>query len=106
MRARATTLFLAAATVALPVAAIAADATQTVTGRVVTEDGTPIARAAVLLYGTGGDRTAVTGADGRFAVPNLAPAAYAVRIDAAGFNVLTGRTSALRATDKIRSRST
>ncbi|HEY0406671.1 MAG TPA: carboxypeptidase-like regulatory domain-containing protein [Pyrinomonadaceae bacterium] len=73
-----------------PVKAATVDAPRkgTITGRVVTDDGHPVANAAIFVYAVGanvpptGDTTDV---EGKFQVKELRPAAYSVQANAPGY---------------------
>jgi outer membrane cobalamin receptor len=54
-------------------------------GRVRTAEGTPVPQLLLVVAGPGGERTAVTGAEGRYRVAGLAPGEYRVRLEAPGF---------------------
>jgi outer membrane cobalamin receptor len=54
-------------------------------GRVRTADGTPIPQLVLVVAGPGGERTAVTGPEGRYRIAGLVPGEYRVRVDAPGF---------------------
>ena len=54
-------------------------------GRVRTAEGTPVPQLLLVVAGPGGERTAVTGSEGRYHVAGLAPGEYRVRIEAPGF---------------------
>ncbi len=60
------------------------------TGHVRDESGGAVAAAAVTATsaGTGQTRAVVTGKDGNYVVPNLAPGTYQVRVEKAGFRTL------------------
>jgi hypothetical protein len=78
-------LFLACATVITLAPATAQELTSgTIAGRVVDPAGQAIANAVVIATCQFGTRTATTGADGRFILPFLRPASYAVRVEAPG----------------------
>ena len=84
------------------VTASAADAqTATVRGRVLDPQRVAVAGAAVTL--TPGNKTGRTGSDGIFAIDGVAPGAYVVRIEAAGFDpwsrgvAVTGATASVDA---------
>ena len=54
-------------------------------GRVHTAEGTPVPQLLLVVAGPGGERTAVTGPEGRYRVAGLAPGEYRVRVEAPGF---------------------
>jgi vitamin B12 transporter len=61
-------------------------AQNTVSGRVTDPQGAAVAAATVTLTGTGiSPRTAQSGADGTFSVPDVVPGSYVLAVDAAGF---------------------
>jgi outer membrane receptor protein involved in Fe transport len=62
----------------------AAQTTASLSGRVQTPDGQPVAGAQVTVDGAGRAAT-ISGNDGRFAFPNLAAGLYALRVSKAGF---------------------
>jgi hypothetical protein len=60
----------------------ATETTGVILGVVVDESITPIADATVVLQGTGGDKTATTDAQGRFAFGDLQPGTYLLKVSA------------------------
>jgi hypothetical protein len=78
---------------ALSVSANAQRSTGTISGRVVTEDGQPIPRATVSIFGAGGSVDKIlsgrlvvkTDAEGNFEATGLDPAPYAVTVRAPGY---------------------
>jgi vitamin B12 transporter len=54
-------------------------------GRVRTAAGTPVPQLLLVVSGPGGERTAVTGPEGRYRLAGLAPGEYRVRVEAPGF---------------------
>ena len=87
-------LRVAAATVALLLAGSfgAADSAVTLRGRVLDEDGLPVAGVQVKLEGLGKSKfSALTDDAGYFAVPNLAPGEYTVQMEKVDFFVLRGQ---------------
>jgi outer membrane cobalamin receptor len=54
-------------------------------GLVRTSEGTPVPQLLLVVAGPDGERTAVTGPEGRYLVGGLAPGEYRVRIEAPGF---------------------
>ena len=54
-------------------------------GRVRTAEGTPVPQLLLVVAGPGGERTALTGFEGRYRVGGLAPGEYRVRVEAPGF---------------------
>ena len=88
-------LRVAAATVALLLAAsfCAADAPLTLRGRVLDENGQPVAGVQVILQGLGKSKfSRLTDDAGYFSVPNLAPGEYTVQMEKVDFFVLRGQT--------------
>ena len=88
-------LRVAAATVALLLAGSfgAADSAVTLRGRVVDEDGLPVAAVQVKLEGLGKPKiSALTDDAGYFSVPNLAPGEYSVRMEKVDFFILQGQS--------------
>jgi len=63
----------------------AQETTGTVTGRVMDAQNLPIPGATVTVTGPQGSKTAVSDADGRYAVPFLTPGTYAVKAELQGF---------------------
>lgn len=59
-----------------------------IAGRVVDAQDLPVPGAAVTITGPTGARTEFTDAEGRFFVPFLAPATYAVRVELQGFKTI------------------
>src|SRR5262249_20338403 len=74
-----------------------AQATATITGRVVDQAGAvlPGATVTVTNAGTGVARDAITNADGLYTVPALVPGTYTVRVELAGFAPQTRENIAL-----------
>jgi hypothetical protein len=88
-------LRVAAATAALLLAGSfgAADTAITLRGRVLDENGQPVAGVQVKLEGLGKQRiSALTDDAGYFSVPNLAPGEYTVQMEKVDFFVLRGQT--------------
>ena len=88
-------LRVAAATVALLLVGSfgAADTPLTLRGRVLDEDGLPVAEVQVKLEGLGKSKiSALTDDAGYFSIPNLAPGEYSVRMEKVDFFVLQGQT--------------
>jgi carboxypeptidase family protein len=88
-------LRVAAATVALLLAGSfgAADTALTLRGRVLDENGQPVAGVQVKLEGLGKPKiSALTDDAGYFSVPNLAPGEYAVQMEKVDFFILRGQT--------------
>jgi Carboxypeptidase regulatory-like domain len=88
-------LRVAAATVALLLAGSfgAADTALTLHGRVLDENGQPVAGVQVKLEGLGKPKiSAFTDDAGYFSVPNLAPGEYAVQMEKVDFFILRGQT--------------
>jgi vitamin B12 transporter len=54
-------------------------------GRVRTAEGTAVPQLLLVVDGPGGERTAITGPEGRYRVAGLAPGEYRVRLEAPGF---------------------
>lgn len=54
-------------------------------GRVRTAEGTPLPQLLLVVAGPGGERTTLTGPEGRYRVAGLAPGDYRVRVEAPGF---------------------
>ena len=54
-------------------------------GRVRTAEGTPVPQLVLRVAGPGGERTVVTGPEGRYRLAGLAPGEYRVRVEAPGF---------------------
>lgn len=69
--------------------AAAQDTTGIISGRVVDTQGLPIPGATISVIGTQGTRTVVTDGDGQFSVPFLAPEAYMIRAELAGFETVS-----------------
>ena len=93
-------LRVAAATVALLLAAsfCAADTPLTLHGRVLDENGQPVAGVQVILEGLEKSKfSRVTDDAGYFSVPNLAPGEYTVRMEKVDFFILRGQTIQLAA---------
>jgi outer membrane receptor protein involved in Fe transport len=61
-----------------------------------THGALPGATVTVINMGTNAQRVATTDADGRFSVPNLAPARYTVRVELAGFQTVELKDFTLR----------
>jgi len=59
-----------------------------IAGSVRTVDGLPLPQVVLILDGTSGSRTVVTGRDGRFRAHDLRPGEYAAAVDAPGFVVV------------------
>lgn len=88
-------LRVAAATVALLLAGSfgAADTALTLRGRVLDENGQPVAGVQVILEGLGKPKiSALTDDAGYFSAPNLAPGEYTVQMEKVDFFVLRGQT--------------
>ena len=88
-------LRVAAATVALLLAGSfgAADTALTLRGRVLDENGQPVAGVQVKLEGLGKPKiSAFTDDAGYFSVPNLAPGEYTVQMEKVDFFILRGQT--------------
>jgi hypothetical protein len=88
-------LRVAAATVALLLAVsfCAADAPLTLRGRVLDENGQPVAGVQVKLEGLGNVKfSALTDDAGYFSVPNLPPGEYTARMEKVAFFILRGQT--------------
>src|SRR5688572_12627581 len=81
-------LFCGALVAAVSATLVSASSAGVLAGQVHTREGTPVPQLVLVLSGPGGPRTAVTGAEGRFRVSDLAPGGYAVRLETPGF-VLT-----------------
>jgi len=77
--------FVALLCLAVPVRALAGD----VTGTVVDESGGALPGATVMLQGPGGTQTAVTRADGKFSLANVAAGSYKVTVTMSGFGTTT-----------------
>src|SRR5262245_65222196 len=93
MKFRTTALFAALLAAAAPAWA----QTASIKGTVLDPDGKRIATAAVLVQSAAGvTTTAVTGAEGTFAVGNLVPGLFDVEVTAPGFAL--GRKEAVRVT--------
>jgi Carboxypeptidase regulatory-like domain/TonB dependent receptor len=72
---------------------VAADTPLTLRGRVVDEDGLPVAEVQVKLEGLGKPKiSALTDDAGYFSIPNLPPGEYSVRMEKVAFFVLQGQT--------------
>jgi hypothetical protein len=72
---------------------VAADTPLTLRGRVVDEDGLPVAEVQVKLEGLGKAKiSALTDDAGYFSIPNLPPGEYSVRMEKVAFFVLQGQT--------------
>ena len=67
-------------------------------GTVTTSTGTPIAGATIVVSGNGPARSAVTDRKGRFRLAGLAPGTYTLRVVAAGYAPVSGRTIEVSAT--------
>ncbi|HTB93846.1 MAG TPA: carboxypeptidase regulatory-like domain-containing protein [Candidatus Sulfotelmatobacter sp.] len=88
-------LRVAAATMALLLVGsfVAADTPLTLRGRVVDEDGLPVAEVQVKLEGLGKAKiSALTDDAGYFSIPKLPPGEYSVRMEKVAFFVLQGQT--------------
>jgi outer membrane receptor protein involved in Fe transport len=70
-----------------------------VSGTVSSDDGAPLAGAAVVLRGAGQERAARTDAAGRFTATGLAAGVYSIRVSAPGFNALSDRTVGVAASE-------
>jgi Carboxypeptidase regulatory-like domain/TonB dependent receptor len=71
----------------------AADTLLTLRGRVLDEDGLPVAEVQVKLEGLGKPKIiALTDDAGYFSIPNLAPGEYSVRMEKVDFFILQGQT--------------
>jgi vitamin B12 transporter len=68
--------------------AAGARAQGTLSGIVRTPDGVALPHLVLVVESPGGHRTAVTGPDGRFEVPALAPGRHTLRVEAAGFRLV------------------
>lgn len=77
--------FATLAAVVLFAAAARGEPTGALAGRVRTAEGTPVPQLLLIVAGPGGERTAVTGPEGRYRVAGLAPGEYRVRVEAPGF---------------------
>ncbi len=68
-----------------------------IAGSVTSADGAKIPGALVVLRGPRSERSSRTDAAGRFDVTDLPPGAYAVSVEALGYDALSGRTVGVRA---------
>ena len=81
-----------------PASFCAADTPLTLHGRVLDENGQPVAGVQVILEGLGKPKiSALTDGAGYFSVPNLAPGEYTVQMEKVDFFVLRGQTIQLAA---------
>src|SRR6266571_89425 len=76
---------LASAFLLVGVTAARGEPTGALAGRVRTAEGTPVPQLLLIVAGPGGERTAITGPEGRYRVAGLAPGEYRVRVEAPGF---------------------
>jgi hypothetical protein len=91
---------------------VAASAQQSASSAIVgqvtdsTQSGLPGAAVTVTNVATGATRTAVTDGDGRFSVPGLLAAAYAVKVELSGFQTLEMAELIVRNGETVRPRLT
>lgn len=81
-----------ALSLANPIAALAQAGTGSVSGRVTSGDGTPIAGAGVTLEGNGANRVVRADVAGRFALDGVPAGTYVIRVSALGYDRLSGGT--------------
>ena len=103
---------LSVALVMWSVLCVAASAQQSASSAIVgqvtdtTQGGLPGATVTVTNVGTGATRTAVTDADGRFSMPGLLAATYAVKVELSGFQPLEMAELIVRNGETVRPRLT
>ncbi len=91
------------AVLALAAAAASAEETTTgsIVGRVADSAGAPLPGARVTLTSGEGDRTYVTGGDGRFLAPYLTPGTYGIRVELPGFATVERRGIEVRLSHRV-----
>jgi hypothetical protein len=77
-----------------PVAGAAAQSSRSgsISGKITSDDGAPVANAVVTVRGTIGERTTVSDREGHFQIVGLDAGVYAIGVRAAGYNGLNART--------------